>query len=118
MPKQRIVLRQGSFGALKTTNHHKFNARAAFENTPASVVVRPLAEVEREAILGAIKHFDGNCCRAARALKIGVNTIYTKLKVYGVYPKEFRYLKYCQELAAKIAKKEYELEELHIVREK
>jgi len=45
---------------------------------------RLLAEVERETIGAALRHFDGNRTRAAEALGIGVRTIYDKIKKYGL----------------------------------
>ncbi len=42
--------------------------------------VRPLDEIEREKILAALAHFDGNRTRAASALGIGLRTLGVKLK--------------------------------------
>lgn len=42
--------------------------------------VRPLEEIEREKILAALEHFDGNRTRAASALGIGLRTLGVKLK--------------------------------------
>ncbi len=47
-------------------------------------VVKPLAELEREAILAALASVDGNRRRAAELLGIGERTLYDKLKKYGV----------------------------------
>jgi len=44
--------------------------------------VRPLAELEREAIAAALRVFDGNRSQAAKALGIGRNTLLRKLKEY------------------------------------
>jgi two-component system response regulator HydG len=49
---------------------------------PAEVV--PLAELERTAILSAIRKLDGDKLLAARLLGIGKTTLYRKLKEYGV----------------------------------
>lgn len=46
--------------------------------------VRPLAELEREAIYWALKSVNGNRRRAAELLGIGERTMYDKLKRYGV----------------------------------
>lgn len=46
--------------------------------------VKPLAELEREAILRARDAVGGNCRRAAEILGIGERTLYDKLKGYGV----------------------------------
>ena len=47
------------------------------EEEPA---VRPLEEIEREKILAALAHFDGNRTHAAAALGIGLRTLGVKLK--------------------------------------
>ncbi|MBS1119947.1 MAG: two component, sigma54 specific, transcriptional regulator, Fis family [Deltaproteobacteria bacterium] len=56
------------------------------ESKPAakSDEVRPLAELEREAILHALEVVGGNRRRAAEMLGIGERTLYDKLKKYGV----------------------------------
>ncbi|MEZ4361991.1 MAG: sigma-54 dependent transcriptional regulator [Kofleriaceae bacterium] len=46
--------------------------------------VRPLVELEREAILRALAAVDGNRRRAAELLGIGERTLYDKLKKYGI----------------------------------
>ncbi|HEY5922639.1 MAG TPA: helix-turn-helix domain-containing protein, partial [Kofleriaceae bacterium] len=46
--------------------------------------IKPLAELEREAILAALASVDGNRRRAAELLGIGERTLYDKLKKYGV----------------------------------
>ena len=46
--------------------------------------VKPLAELEREAILHALDGVGGNRRRAAELLGIGERTLYDKLKKYGV----------------------------------
>ncbi|MGC3997037.1 MAG: sigma-54-dependent Fis family transcriptional regulator [Anaeromyxobacter sp.] len=46
--------------------------------------IRPLDEVEREHILAAIKATGGNKAQAAAALRIGLATLYRKLKTYGL----------------------------------
>jgi len=49
-----------------------------------SAGIRPLVELEREAILQALASVDGNRRRAAELLGIGERTLYDKLKKYGV----------------------------------
>ena len=51
--------------------------RGDAEEEPA---VRPLEEIEREKILAALAHFDGNRTHAAAALGIGLRTLGVKLK--------------------------------------
>jgi DNA-binding NtrC family response regulator len=57
-------------------------AMAATENQPSEVVT--LAEMERQAILGAIRTLHGDKLLAARLLGIGKTTLYRKLKEYGI----------------------------------
>jgi len=46
--------------------------------------VRTLADLEREAILGAIRTLHGDKLQAAKLLGIGKTTLYRKLKEYGI----------------------------------
>jgi len=46
--------------------------------------VRSLADLEREAILGAIRSLNGDKLQAAKLLGIGKTTLYRKLKEYGI----------------------------------
>ena len=46
--------------------------------------VRPLADLERDAIANALGAFDGNRKQAAEALGIGLRTLYDKLKRYEI----------------------------------
>jgi two-component system response regulator FlrC len=46
--------------------------------------IKPLAELEREAILAALDSVGGNRRRAAELLQIGERTLYDRLKKYGV----------------------------------
>jgi two-component system response regulator FlrC len=48
------------------------------------MAIRPLVELEREAIMAALAAVDGNRRRAAELLGIGERTLYDKLKKYGV----------------------------------
>jgi len=50
----------------------------------ADAAIRPLAELEREAILGALSAVGGNRRRAAAQLGISERTLYDRLKKYGV----------------------------------
>jgi hypothetical protein len=47
-----------------------------------STAVRPIAELEAEAILGAVSALGGNKLEAARQLGIGKATLYRKLKEF------------------------------------
>ena len=44
----------------------------------------PLKDVEKDAILFAIEHFNGNLSKTARALGIGRATLYRKLEQYNI----------------------------------
>nr|WP_276603388.1 helix-turn-helix domain-containing protein [Nannocystis pusilla] len=57
---------------------------APAEAPPDARLVRPLAELEREAILGALAATDGNKARAAALLGIDRTTLYRKLKDYAL----------------------------------
>ena len=46
--------------------------------------MKTLAELEREAILGAIRTLNGDKLQAAKLLGIGKTTLYRKLKEYGI----------------------------------
>jgi DNA-binding NtrC family response regulator len=48
--------------------------------------VVPMAELERWYILEVLQRFDGNRTHTARALGIGANTLWRKLKSWGVPP--------------------------------
>jgi DNA-binding NtrC family response regulator len=50
----------------------------------AAPAVKPLADLEREAILSAIRTLDGDKLKAAKLLGIGKTTLYRKLKEYGI----------------------------------
>jgi two-component system response regulator FlrC len=50
----------------------------------ASAGIRPLVELEKDAILAALAHTSGNRRKAAELLGIGERTLYDKLKKYGV----------------------------------
>ena len=52
--------------------------------TDLAVYRDQLAELEREAILGAIRTLNGDKLQAARLLGIGKTTLYRKLKEYGI----------------------------------
>lgn len=51
-------------------------------NTGAARAIRPLRDIEREAIEQAIRHFDGNIPQAAAALGVSPSTIYRKRQTW------------------------------------
>jgi two-component system response regulator HydG len=46
--------------------------------------VTALADLERDAIMGAIRVLNGDKLKAAKLLGIGKTTLYRKLKEYGI----------------------------------
>jgi DNA-binding NtrC family response regulator len=56
--------------------------RAAAPGKQARIL--PLAELEKQAILGALQQLNGDKLMTARALGIGKTTLYRKLKEYGI----------------------------------
>ncbi len=60
------------------------NARGEPAEADGSPEVRTLAELERNAILDAIRALNGDKLQAARLLGIGKTTLYRKLKEYGI----------------------------------
>lgn len=59
--------------------------RRAFPNPAISgATVQPLRKIEKEYILAALEHNDGNQTRTAEQLRIGSATLYRKLKRWGL----------------------------------
>jgi two-component system response regulator HydG len=66
-------------------NHDALHAGDGEEaGVAAAPGVKPLADLEREAILGAIRTLNGDKLQAAKLLGIGKTTLYRKLKEYGI----------------------------------
>lgn len=67
-------------------DHRASTAFAACDDDGSSEAtgVRTLADLEREAILGAIRILKGDKLHAAKLLGIGKTTLYRKLKEYGI----------------------------------
>lgn len=59
-------------------------AKATREVEVGTDSVKPLADLEREAILTAIRVLNGDKLQAAKLLGIGKTTLYRKLKEYGI----------------------------------
>jgi DNA-binding NtrC family response regulator len=62
------------------------NVPADASSGAAGEPVLPLAEVERRYVLEVLAHFKGNRTHTARALGIGTNTLWRKLKAWGEPP--------------------------------
>jgi two-component system response regulator HydG len=58
------------------------------ENAPGKDEILPLEELERRAILRALRETGGDKLSAARMLGIGKTTLYRKLKQYHMEPAE------------------------------
>jgi two-component system response regulator FlrC len=56
----------------------------AAKTSSGSGAIKPLVELEKDAILAALVHTSGNRRKAAELLGIGERTLYDKLKKYGV----------------------------------
>ncbi len=63
---------------------HRAAASPADGSAGDEPAVKPLADLEREAILGAIRALHGDKLQAAKLLGIGKTTLYRKLKEYGI----------------------------------
>jgi two-component system nitrogen regulation response regulator GlnG len=50
------------------------------------IVERAVGDIEREALLEALRRAAGNKAGAARLLRIDYKTLYSKLKKYGLHP--------------------------------
>ena len=58
--------------------------RHALMLTGAQGHVRPFAEIERDTIANALRHYEGQMTEVARRLGIGRSTLYRKLKELGL----------------------------------
>ncbi len=76
---------------LQAPSSYEVTTERAWQSTPVTLhndiqpvtlqpAVRPLEQIEREQILHALDHFDGNRTRTAEALGIGLRTLGLKLK--------------------------------------
>ena len=61
-------------------------SQAATGSTKDTILILPLDEVERRAIVRALKVMDNNISDTAQALGIGRTTLYRKLKKYNLLP--------------------------------
>ena len=61
-------------------------SQAATGDSTDTTVILPLDEVERRAIVHALKVTGGNISEAARALRIGRNTLYRKMEEHNLRP--------------------------------
>ena len=60
--------------------------RASATDGPNNSEIAPLREIERRAILHALRETGGDKVATARLLGIGKTTLYRKLKKYGTAP--------------------------------
>jgi two-component system, repressor protein LuxO len=54
---------------------------------PSKNAIRPLADVEREAVDHALRAFDGNVSQAAKALHVNASTLYRKIQAWSAQGK-------------------------------
>jgi two-component system response regulator HydG len=64
--------------------HRAATAAGQADTAKDGQTVTPLAELERQAIVGAIHALNGDKLQAAKLLGIGKTTLYRKLKEYGI----------------------------------
>jgi two-component system response regulator HydG len=64
--------------------HRASRQREAATQTEDTTEVTSLADLERDAIMGAIRVLNGDKLKAAKLLGIGKTTLYRKLKEYGI----------------------------------
>jgi DNA-binding NtrC family response regulator len=64
--------------------NHPAGSPAEISSAEPQSGVRPIAELEKRAILDTIAHLNGDKLMAARLLGIGKTTLYRKLKEYGI----------------------------------
>ncbi len=60
------------------------DAPAPARSAPSTQVVKPLVDLERDAIIAALAQVAGNRRQAAELLGIGERTLYDKIKKYGI----------------------------------
>ena len=77
-PPPNVFEPAADWGGLKLEEEQA--AEPLREAAQTATPVRPLADIEREEILSALNHFDGNRTRTAEALDIGLRTLGMKLK--------------------------------------
>src|SRR5215472_7136186 len=76
-----------SLGPVLQTGDFPPHIRTVALRTPVpgrQAQILPLAEMEKQAILGALQQLNGDKLMTARALGIGKTTLYRKLKEYGI----------------------------------
>lgn len=62
--------------------------KAESEPVPvSSPQIMPLSELEKSVLKKALRHFNGNISKSAKALGIGRNTLYDKIRKYDLNPK-------------------------------
>ena len=66
-----------------TIQNWREQSEQAVERAAPRRGIMPIAEMEKQAILGAIELLHGDKLEAARLLGIGKTTLYRKLKEYG-----------------------------------
>ncbi|HAJ99780.1 MAG TPA: sigma-54-dependent Fis family transcriptional regulator [Bacteroidales bacterium] len=84
----RIMLDVEDEVAFRNKYLHNFvapNAQKGVTNDEGNLYnAKSLEEIEKDAIVATLKHFDGNKTKAAKILKISRNTLYLKAKHFGL----------------------------------
>jgi DNA-binding NtrC family response regulator len=78
-----LFRRAGEIGLEDLPAEYRTPDREPESAQPAEWQPRPMAEIEREAILRTVEHTGGHRARAADLLEIGLRTLQRKLKEYG-----------------------------------
>ncbi len=82
------ILHSADLGTqLQQLREHAFHTNEARNQPPATAAtetIQTIAEIEKQAILGAIRKLNGDKLLAAKLLGIGKTTLYRKLKEYGL----------------------------------
>lgn len=82
--ERAVVLAKGKPKIVREDLPPEIQTQTSVWPVRAETDVLPLAEMEREYILRVLEKFGGNRTRAAKALDIGLNTLWRKLRAYGV----------------------------------
>lgn len=80
---EQAIVKAGEGGVL-SARHLGFDDVAVDAPRAGGTEIVSLSEMERQAITAALNRFDGNIQKAAARLGIGRNTLYRKIREYGI----------------------------------
>ena len=95
VPSAGIQVEQGLASASPApiaSNHSPSNGNSSAEPATGngdSDELRTMDQIEKQAIINALKQTSGNVSNAARVLGLGQATVYRKIKRYGITPKDY-----------------------------